>query len=118
MKISEIAGVCHEANRAICKFFGDDSQVPWDEASGWQVESACHGVAALMTHPDLTPAQQHELWMQHKLDNGWCHGFVKDEEKKTHPCLVPYEQLPEHQRLKDHVFQAIVRAFLHKGEPA
>lgn len=37
------------------------------------------------------------------------YGEVKDGEAKTHPCLVPYEQLPPAQRLKDDLFAAIVR---------
>jgi hypothetical protein len=34
---------------------------------------------------------------------------VKDPEAKTHPCLVPYDDLPEYQQLKDRVFLAIRR---------
>lgn len=30
--------------------------------------------------------------------------------RKTHPCLVEYENLPPEQRAKDHLFKAIVDA--------
>jgi hypothetical protein len=34
----------------------------------------------------------------------------KDEASKTHPDLVPFDQLPEHEKQKDRLFMAIVRA--------
>ena len=40
----------------------------------------------------------------------WQHGPVKDEAAKTHPDLVPFDQLPEHEKQKDRLFMAIVRA--------
>lgn len=112
MKISDIAGACYEVDRALCQHNGDYTSRPWDEASAWQVEAACHGVAALLQDTTLTPAEQHELWMQHKLDNGWSWGPNKDENLKQHPCILPYDQLPEHQRLKDVLFQANARYLL------
>jgi len=32
------------------------------------------------------------------------------ETAKTHPDLVPFDQLPEHEKQKDRLFLAIVRA--------
>lgn len=37
----------------------------------------------------------HENWAQSRLAEGWVLGPVRDDEKKTTPCLVPYDQLPE-----------------------
>lgn len=37
-------------------------------------------------------------------------GPVKDAEKKEHPCIVPYDQLPLDQRMKDYIFAGIVHA--------
>ncbi len=41
---------------------------------------------------------------------GWRYGLKKDPAAKTHPCLVPYWQLPAEQRRKDGLFAAIVAA--------
>jgi hypothetical protein len=38
------------------------------------------------------------------------YGEVKDAEKKTHPCIVPYKDLPPEQQAKDHLFKAVVSA--------
>lgn len=37
----------------------------------------------------------HEVWAESRLSQGWTYGDKRDDEKKTHPCLVPYEELPE-----------------------
>ena len=37
----------------------------------------------------------HEVWSQSRLSEGWTYGARRDDEEKTHPCLVPYEELPE-----------------------
>ena len=48
--------------------------------------------------------------MKDKVDAGWVYGEEKDEEKKTHPCLMRFEQLSEFQQKKDKLFCDIVDA--------
>lgn len=110
MKSEDIARICHEANRAYCQALGDESHVGWQDAPAWQRESAQQGVMFVITHPDLTPEQAHENWMRQKSEDGWKYGPVKDAEKKEHPCMVGYVDLPLEQRLKDYLFCAIVLA--------
>ncbi len=109
-----IAMVCHEANRAYCAAIGDHSQPAWEDAPEWQVESAINGVRYHLAHPDSTPADSHESWLREKRAGGWVFGPEKDEVLRTHPCMVPYEELPAEQRAKDALFLGIVRAL----EPA
>jgi hypothetical protein len=107
-----IAEVCHEANRAYCETMGDHSQVAWDDAPDWQRESAIAGVRAVVDGAADSPRAQHESWMALKVAEGWTYGPTKDPEAKTHPCLVPYGDLPPAQRRKDVLFRGIVLAFL------
>lgn len=103
-----IARVCHEANRAWQIVTGDPAPSPeWDTAPEWQRTSAAEGVKAALD--GATSEQLHLSWVNSKLADGWTYGPVKDAQAKTHPCLVPYDQLPAEQRLKDHLFHAIVR---------
>ena len=37
----------------------------------------------------------HEVWAKSRIDQGWVFGQERNDLKKTHPCLVPYEELPE-----------------------
>ncbi len=43
----------------------------------------------------------HEVWAQNRLNDGWSYGVVRDAAKRHHPCLVPYEELPENEKEYD-----------------
>ena len=43
----------------------------------------------------------HEVWAQGRIAQGWTYGEKRDDEKKTHPCLVAYEELPETEKEYD-----------------
>lgn len=104
---TQIAKTCHEVNRAYCLSIGDTSQPKWEDAPQWQRDSAIKGVEFHLNN-ETTPEQSHESWLKEKIDNGWVYGERKDAEKKTHPCIVPYEDLPKEQQVKDYLFKAVV----------
>src|SRR3990167_6690627 len=108
MDIEKIARICHEANRALCLAHGDASHAPWDAVEEWQQESVLAGVAWRIQNQNAPPSAQHDAWAADKRLAGWVYGEVKDPAAKTHPCLVPYSELPEEQRAKDVLFAAIV----------
>ena len=43
----------------------------------------------------------HEVWAQGRVQQGWTYGQQRDDQNKKHPCLVPYEQLPEDEKTFD-----------------
>lgn len=110
--IEAAASAAHEANRVYCLSIGDTSQPKWENAPDWQKNSAYAGVRAVLDKPSMTPAEQHESWMALKIKEGWVYGMEKNADAKIHPCLVPYEELPAAQRLKDSMFGSVVRAVL------
>lgn len=112
----QIAEICHEANWRYCEGIGDHSQVSWDNAPDWQKESAIDGVQAIRNNPNQKPSDSHDNWLKHKKSEGWVYGEIKDSSKKTHPCMVPYEELPVEQRIKDSLFLGIVNALLSGEE--
>lgn len=107
-RIETIARVCHEANRAWCEAHGDRSQKVWEDAEQWQRDSAIEGVQVALD--GASARRQHEAWCEAKQRDGWVYGEVKDAERKTHPCLVPYDQLPVMQQIKDDLYGAVVRS--------
>jgi hypothetical protein len=109
LSVITVARLCHELNREWCDSCGDASQLTWNNAAPWQRESAIRGVQHVLDNPDDDDASQHDAWMRDKLAAGWTHGPVKDEVAKTHPCLVPYAELPEEQRIKDTLFRGLVK---------
>lgn len=110
VQVINIAIVCHQANKAYCDSIGDFSQKDWSEAADWQRQSAIAGVHFAINNPDEGASAQHTAWCRDKKLNGWEYGPVKDAEKKTHPCLVPYSDLPLEQQKKDSLFHNIVNA--------
>lgn len=107
-----IARVAHEVNRAYCEALGDTSQPRWEDAPEWQRSSAINGVRYHHSHPDAEPEHSHRQWLGEKLATGWVYGPVKDAERKEHPCMVPFDQLPVEQRVKDYLFRGVVHALI------
>lgn len=110
--VDRIAQICHDVNKAYCEALGDFSQPTWEEAPDWQKQSARDGVLFHINNPDAPPSASHDNWMALKSKEGWVYGPVKDAEKKEHPCMVPYDQLPLEQRAKDYIFTAVILALM------
>ena len=43
----------------------------------------------------------HDVWAQSRMEQGWTYGEERNDTLKTHPCLVPYEELPEVEKAYD-----------------
>lgn len=43
----------------------------------------------------------HDVWAGQRLQGGWRYGPQRDDTRKLHPCLVPYEDLPHGERELD-----------------
>ena len=44
---------------------------------------------------ELLAKNTHENWSQERIDQGWSYGEKRDDDKKYHPGLIPYEDLSE-----------------------
>ncbi len=115
VNVEKIAEVTHEVNKAYCEAIGDKSQVPWDQAPDWQKESAIVGVKLHLNDHEAGPEASHKSWLKQKLDDGWKYGPVKNPDIKEHPCLVPFNELPKEQQIKDFLFRAVVLAMDNKS---
>lgn len=43
----------------------------------------------------------HEVWAQSRMSQGWTYGEERSDALKQHPCLVPYDELPEVEKAYD-----------------
>lgn len=59
------------------------------------------GVTFLDMKLNATPEDNHDHWMKYKKMYGWKHGDILDSEKKEHPCMVPFSDLPSFEKYKD-----------------
>lgn len=50
---------------------------------------------ALERDVELIARDVHEVWAQERLQRGWGYGETLDTRRKTHPCLVAYDALPD-----------------------
>jgi hypothetical protein len=59
---------------------------------------------AVALTPDLTEQlaeHTHDVWAARRLADGWTYGPARDDAAKTHPCLVPYADLPQAEKEYD-----------------
>ncbi len=47
---------------------------------------------------ELLAKNSHDIWASQRLKEGWKYGPARNDDLKEHPCLVPYEELPESEK--------------------
>lgn len=110
MIIEVICRIAHQVNKAYCEEIGDVAYSDWEDAPEEYKESMRNGVAQALK-ADFDTEELHQKWMEDRIAKGWVYGPEKDFEKKEHPCLVPYSEIPKEQRVKDSLFKAVVDTF-------
>ena len=56
---------------------------------------------SLIQLSELIAENVHEVWAKARIDEGWTYGEKRDDIHKKHPCLVPYDELPEEEKEYD-----------------
>ncbi len=109
-----IARLCHSANRAYCDIIGDPVAPAWDDLDEDTRQGSMAAVRLAGAAPDSgrTNEALHEAWVTERKLAGWKYGKELDRERKIHPNLVPFDELPVFQRRKDNLFRHIVKAMI------
>ena len=50
---------------------------------------------------ELIAENTHEVWSKRRIEEGWTYGDERNDEKKNHPCLIPYSELPDSEKEYD-----------------
>ena len=50
---------------------------------------------------ELMSRNVHEVWAQSRIEQGWTYGKERSDTLKQHPCLIPYEELPDIEKAYD-----------------
>ena len=103
-----IALAVHTANAEFRQALGEPPGLSFAD----NLASLLSGIESIEDDPSLTPEYSHDLWWQVKISDGWEYGPELDKDRKTHPNMVHYADLPEEQKWKDELFGSIVRAGL------
>ena len=43
----------------------------------------------------------HDVWAVSRMNEGWQYGDERNDQEKTHPCLVSYDSLPDSEKAYD-----------------
>lgn len=68
----------------------------------------------LMTLVEDMAKNVHEVWAQTRIDQGWTYGVERNDALKQHPCLIPYEELPEEEKEYDRNTSLSTLKLIHK----
>ncbi len=66
-------------------------------------------------HLERLAEAEHDLWMYQRIRNGWSYDPNRDDERKKHPLLIRYSDLPESEKNKDRVSVRNYRKLLQKA---
>ena len=114
MEYYDIAEIVHATVRQyniVHEVPGDNFE--WDDMDESYRKSIEKAVQDEIKNPTTEPDESHKKWLKAREDDGWVYGPIKDQEKKQHPCMVPYEELPEVQQYKDILFVTMVALLKH-----
>lgn len=111
-----IAEICLNAVSVHAQAFG--GTVPkWNEALQEQQQQAVDEVLCYLNRPEATPYQLHGGWIQDMLDAGWSRGNEFSAERKLHPGLVPFVDLPAERQAEKLLVHELVRQLTPFLEP-
>ena len=105
----QIAEIIHSCTSRIPRIDGSLPDL-WCDLSETTKEHASNAVEEIMSGPPRSPKELHDLWMQPLLENDWTQGDYSFENKK-HPSLVPFQELPESEILKDELWHHLTECF-------
>jgi hypothetical protein len=65
---------------------------------------------------ELLACHIHETWVRLRLDEGWTLGPRRDDDRREHPCLIPYAELPDVEKDVDRqMIQSTLKAMIALG---
>lgn len=64
---------------------------------------------------DLCRRMEHERWMRFHLLNNWQYDAVRDNKKRRHPMIAPFDTLPPEDRVKDDYAWELIKELTDAG---
>ena len=109
--IGIVAKVIHSANRAYVDAIGGRAFNPtWEEYGESKRQDLINAIINTVKDPQ-TPQASHENWCVAMEKAGWSKDIKLDYNRKTHPNMVPYDQLPFEEQFKDQLYMGIASIF-------
>jgi len=108
----KIAEILHNAISVIPRTDGSVI-VPWEALNGVLKDRAADTVDRLMRKMWQFPHGMsddycHKVWYDNMKDMGWSYGPAYSLEQKLHPSMVPFDELPTDEKIKDAIWSGII----------
>ncbi len=108
--LERIGRTVHSALSAWNEAHDAEGYAPWDTLSAGDKQSTFSSIQFVLDNPGAGPGAQHDQWLEQKRSAGWTYNSRRDNAKKHHPMLIPFDQLSEFEQRKDALLNAVVRA--------
>lgn len=109
--IEQAAQFCHEMSCRYNESIGEPLP-SWSALKTHQRREPASGVRFYIDTPNASANNSHDAWRAGLEAEGWTQGAAKSRSAKIHPGLIAFDQLPEIQRIKSHLFRSAALAFI------
>lgn len=108
-----LAEACHEAVKIVSEQILSEDKKEWKLISSEDKSRLINAIRRTIDEKITDPAVAHGNWIVDMEKDGWKQGEEFSNENKTHPCMVPYDQLPTGQQTKDYIYLSILKPFYY-----
>lgn len=112
LTIEDVARIAYDANRRLNIVAGNVDYPTWDDVAPEDRLMFLEGVRGQWANPNRSAKQVHDYWMDDRIANGWKYGETRDFHLKTHPSLIPFEEISVLEQVKDTLFTNMVAALM------
>lgn len=98
----------HETSVSVC------DPIEWTDMSDEAKAGSVSGIVDMIKNPVLDGREAHDIWFANKQAAGWKYGPAKSNEHKTHPCMVPYDELNIWDKTKDDLYICVINSLLRQ----
>lgn len=107
--ITAFAQIAHKLDVAYAAAVYGENKPGWHQLPAEDRKHISDRVVYYLTDPNAVVSSLHEKWAYSKLSSGWSYGKEFNEEKKQHPLLISYSELPLTRRVADTLFMQTVQ---------
>lgn len=107
--IVAFAQITNQLTRAYREATQQESPAEWHLMAEEDQKHVIDRVRFYLTEPDITVSSLHDAWAYAQFNAGWVYGLAFNEDKKTHPMLIIYADLPLMRRVEDTLFMQTVQ---------
>ena len=108
--ITAFAQVAHQQNQAYKAAIGQPLEGSWSQMDSTGQQFVLDKVRYYLMNSHAVVSSLHDDWAYSQFNNGWAFGESLDEEKRTHPLLVLFSELPLTRQIEDLMFMQTVYA--------